>query len=528
MPYAMVGGATQVRAHGLTRRQLLKGAAGGAGVLALGGGAIGATRLFGHLRSLPAYASTSKGPARELVSRPDLHPPALTVAPSSQPLASATGGAPAPGYLFIGPSAAHGAQAGPLLADHHGEPVWFKPLPRALWATDVRLGHYRGQPVMTWWEGKMNVIGFGQGEGVIVDSSYRELARVRAANGRSIDIHEFLLTPQGTALFTCFPQRVPANLSNIGGPSNGTVLEGIIQEVDIATGRLLFEWRSLEHVPVTASYFPPQIAYGYDYLHLNSIDITPDGHLLVSARHTWALYKIHRQTGQVLWRLGGKDSDFAIDNDAQFYWQHDARHHPDGSISVFDDGAAEFADGSGYRRTESQSRGVVLDIDHGGNVVQLVRSYRHPHGVLANAMGNFQTLPDGHVLIGWGSDPTASEFLPDASLIVDTRLGNRHDSYRTYKYPWRATPAEAPALAARRDRRSDRATLYVSWNGATDVAQWLVGTGTHPSAVHPLGVARRHGFETAIRLPPHQGAYARVTALDSAGRHLASSRVVPT
>jgi hypothetical protein len=522
----MVGGATQVRPRRLTRRQLLKGAAGGAGVLALGGGALTATSFGGHLRGLPAYASTSSGSRRELVSRPSLHPPVLSVTPSALPLASATGGAVAPGYLFMGPSASDGAQAGPLLVDHMGEPVWFKPIPRALWATDVRLAHYRGRPVVTWWEGKMNVIGFGEGEGVIVDSSYRELARVRASNGRSIDIHEFMLTPEGTALFTCFPHRVPANLSDIGGPSDGSILEGVIQEVDIASGRLLFEWRSLDHIPVTASYFPPEIAYGYDYVHLNSIDITPDGHLLVSARHSWALYKIHRRTGEVLWRLGGKDSDFALDNDAQFYWQHDARHHPDGTISVFDDGAAQFADGSGYRRSESHSRGVVLDIDEGGKAVRLLRAYRHPNRVLVNAMGNFQTLPDGRVLLGWGTYPVASEFLPDGSLIADTGLGKKHDSYRTYKYPWRATPADLPQLAATHDRHSGRTTLYVTWNGATDVARWLVSTGSHPSGVRPMGVARRHGFETAIRLPAHHGAYAKVTALDSAGRHLASSRVV--
>jgi hypothetical protein len=380
--------------------------------------------------------------------------------------------------------------------------------------------------MVTWWEGKMNVIGFGQGEGVIVDASYREVARVRAGNGRSIDIHEFLITPEGTALFTCYPERVPADLSDIDGPTDGSVLQGIIQEVEIATGRVLFEWRSLEHIPVTDSYFPPQTAFGYDYLHLNSIDITPDGHLLISARHSWALYKIHRRTGKVLWRLGGKNSDFAVDNDAQFYWQHDARHHPDGTISVFDDGAAQFADGSGFQKTEPQSRGVVLDIDQGGKVVHLVRSYSHPHGVLANAMGNFQTLPDGHVLIGWGSDPNASEFLSDGSLIADTRLGNQHDSYRTYKYPWRGSPADTPAIAARRDRRSGRSMLYVSWNGATDVARWLVSTGSHPTGLRPMGIARREGFETAIRLPVHQSGYARVTALDSAGRHLASSAAV--
>jgi hypothetical protein len=465
---------------------------------------------------------------REFVSRPDLRPPVVRINDTGVrgPLIGLTRGDVAPGYLFLGPSAAGPARAGPLILDDAGEPVWYRPIPRALWATDVRRAEYRGQPVVTWWEGKMKVIGFGEGEGVIADSSYREVARVRAGNGRSIDIHEFMVTPEGTALFTCFPQRVKTDLSSIGGPSDGSVLEGVIQEVDIATGRVLLEWRSLEHIPITDSFFPPKTWYGYDYLHVNSIDITPDGHLLLSARHTWGVYKIHRKTGKVLWRMGGKDSDFALDNDAEFYWQHDARHRPDGTISVFDDGAAWFADNTGRRKNESQSRGVVLDIDEGGKVVKLVRSYRHPgRRVLANAMGNFQTLPDGHALIGWGSDPTASEFSADGRLIADTNLGAKHDSYRTYRFPWKGTPTDTPALAAKRDPHTGRSTLYASWNGATDVAHWLVSTGNEASKLRPLGVATRQGFETAMPLPSRQ-TYAKITALDPWGRQLASSRLV--
>lgn len=517
-----------MRSPRLTRRQLLKGGLGGAGVVALGAGAFGASRMFGHLRRLPAHASQSKGPALEFVSRPDLRPPAMSVMTHHIP--DHTLKPPdsvAPGYLFLGPSAWDSVQAGPMLVDDHGEPVWFRPIPRALWATDIRLATFRGQPAMTWWEGQMDVIGFGRGEGVIVDSSYRELARVRAGNGRSIDIHEFLVTPQGTALFTCWPQHVPTDLSDIGGPSNGTVLEGIIQEVDIASGRLLFEWRSLEHVPVSDSYFPPKTWYGNDYVHLNSIAVAPDGHLLVSARHTWALYKIHRTTGEVLWRMGGKSSDFQVENNAQFSWQHDARYVPDGNITLFDDGAAEFADATGFRKTEPQSRGVVLDIDENGKAVRLVRAYTHPHKPkLANAMGNFQTLPDGHALIGWGSAPLVSEFTEDGALIADATLGARHDSYRAYRFPWRGSPNDVPTVAAKHDRRSGSRTLYVSWNGATEVTHWLVSGGDHADDVRSVGIAARHGFETVIKLPTPAARYARVTAIDAGGRHLATSDAV--
>ncbi|MBV9536855.1 MAG: aryl-sulfate sulfotransferase [Solirubrobacterales bacterium] len=303
------------------------------------------------------------------------------------------------------------------------------------------------------------------------------------------------------------------------------MLQGVIQEIDIATGRVLLEWRSLDHIPLSDSFFPPNASFGYDYLHINSIDIAPDGNLLLSARHTWALYKIDRRTGQVMWRLGGKSSDFDMDDDAKFAWQHDARHRSDGTVTVFDDGAANFPEGAGSRESERQSRGVVLDVDENGRRVRLLRSYRHPKPLLASSMGNFQTLSDGHVLLGWGSAPTASEFAPGGALLADVDIGKYHGSYRSYRYPWTGYPTEPPAIAVRRGRRDRGATLYASWNGATEVSNWVVSTGERTSNLRPAGIVRRQGFETAILLTGSAG-YAKVTAIDAAGRHLGSSRAV--
>jgi hypothetical protein len=110
---------------------------------------------------------------------------------------------------------------------------------------------------------------------VIVDRSYRELARVRTGSGCNVDLHEFKLTPDGTALFTCYREVLTADLSVIGRPHRAHVMQSIIQELDLRSGRVLLEWRSLEHIPVTESHHPLQ--YPYDYLHADSIDITPDG-----------------------------------------------------------------------------------------------------------------------------------------------------------------------------------------------------------------------------------------------------------
>ena len=494
------------RGFPLSRRQLLKGAGGVAGLAALGGGAFGALRALGGRSRLPRLASAasdSGGSAHEFVSRPDLRPTAVRV----------TGTAASAGYVLVSPFPGEGSQPGPLLFDRSGQPVWFRPV-QGLRATNFQVGRYRDQPVLLWWEGAIPQ-GYGQGEAVIVDSSYRELARVRAGNGRQMDLHELLLTPQGTLLFTCFPETVPTDLSAIGGPSSATARQSIIQEVDVRTGRVLLEWRSLEHLDPSESY--ASLGDQYDYLHANSIDVAPDGHLLVSGRHTFALYKLHRRTGRVMWRLGGKRSDFQMGRHSQFFWQHDARVLGADRITLFDDGA-------GPSKHESQSRAIVLDVDEAARTVRLARSYQHPRPLLADAMGSTRTLPDGHVIVGWGTEPYVSEFAPDGRLLADAHLASGSASYRAFRSPWQARPSEPPVAVSRREA-TGRRSLFVSWNGATDVSHWRLGRGSSPDALRPVGVAQWRGFETVIPLGTG-GGYAQATALDAAGRRLASSRVV--
>jgi hypothetical protein len=374
--------------------------------------------------------------------------------------------------------------------------------------------------VLTWWEGDVIRPGFGRGEGVILDSSYAEIARVRAGRGRQTDFHEFKVTPEGTALLTCFPRRVPMDLTSVGGPRRGTALESIIQEVDLRSGEVLLEWRSLEHISVSESHEPAYSPFidPYDYLHINSIDVLPDGHLLLSGRATFALYKVHRRTGEVMWRLGGKHSDFTFDNGARFAWQHDARYVADGLISLFDNG-------EGPVHAEPQSRAILLQLDATRRTVKLAHAYHRPRGLLSGSMGSVQILPDGHAFVGWGAKPYVSEFSQDGTLLADARLPTDLLSYRAYRFPWKATPREPPALAARRHPVTSRPTLYVSWNGSTDITHWRVHTGTAPDRLKPLGIARRNGFETAIPLRLAD-TYAAITPLDSSHRELAKSPII--
>ncbi len=488
----------------LSRRQLLKTA----GVVAVGAWALDGSHLLSSSESLLVGGPQIQAPNDAIHvfrSRPDLRPAAASVA-GSFGIGS---------HLFLGPKAIHGAQGGPLIVDSHGQPVFFRPVVR--WATSVRVQQYRGEPVLTWWEGVVDKQGYGAGEGVIVDRSYREVARIRAVNGHTVDLHEFLLTPEGTALITCRPPIVRADVSAIGGPRKGTVYESIVQEIDVRTGRLVFQWRGLDHVGVAESYRAPGGVV--DYLHVNSIQPLADGHLLISARNTWALYKVHRRTGAVIWRLGGKRSDFAVPPEARFSWQHDARNPLPGILTVFDNGS------DGPTRSAAQSRALKLALDQRNRTVRLARSYEHPDPLLASSMGSVEILSNGHVVVGWGAEPFISEFTPDGAATADLRLVPGQLSYRGFRQPWLGAPASVPAVAVRRKPRTGARTLYTSWNGSTETAYWQVLMGRRASALAPVGTAPRTGFETAIALGTADG-HVAVVALDRFGGRLAQSKTI--
>jgi len=451
----------------ITRRALLAGAASAA----FAGPLAQAASAF----ELGRFQDT-----HHFVSEPDLKPPKVRVLRHL--------GGTAPGLLFITPSSGPG-QRGVLIVDDTGEPVWFRQTPHVA-ATNLRAGIYQGRPVLSWWEGK-TTHGLGDGDHVIVDSSYREIARFPAGGAMAADLHELILTPQGTALVTAWDL-----VKN--------VVEGVVQELEIPSAKVLFEWRSLDHVPTSETY--AGVGPQFDYFHINSIDIHPSGDLLVSARNTWAVYRISRPSGKVVWRLGGKRSDFTLGAGAHFAWQHDARAVGSDVITLFDNADSP--------QVEPQSRGLVLSIDEKQKRASLVRAHTHRPPVLAHMFGSVQRQPNGNVLVGWGASPLFTEYSPDGRVLFDATLpppGGQ--SYRALRFPWVARPAGKPALAVKRGR------LYASWNGTTETKSWRVVSG---GASHT--VARR-GFETEIALPVHAKSVA-VAALDAAGRILATSDTI--
>ncbi len=509
--------ADQTSRRALTRRQVLRGAGGAAALALTGGGLAGVVGRATSLPQLDSFPVEPAGRVRAFHSRPDLHPPtvATKVGEGAEPLASAD-----PGYLFLGPgpvSLKGSQQFGPLIVDSAGTPVWFRPLGPGLQVTNFARWLYRGEPVLVWWEGKIEQTGYGQGEVVVLNRAYREIARVRAARGRSIDLHALTVTPRGTAIFTCYPDTVPMDLSSIGGPRDSQVRESIIQEVDIATGRLLFEWRSLQHIPVSESREP--MGEPYDYLHVNSIQQLPDGNLLISARHAWAVYKLDRRTGKIIWTLGGKQSQFHMGPGTEFAWQHDARQVSERVLTLFDNGT------NGPIKTERQSRGVALQIDESRRNVKLGQAYVSSHRLVAGAMGSVQILSSGDVIVGWGVASYTSKFTAAGEVVAEFALPGGMYSYRGLWLPWEGAPHRRPKVAANRDPQSARTVLYASWNGATRVTSWQVEAGSEQDRLRPLGFAQSQGFETVIPVESSHR-YAAVTALDRTGRRLKRSRVI--
>jgi hypothetical protein len=425
-------------------------------------------------------------------SRPDLKPPLVHVLVPAHRTA--------PGLIFIAPKK-HVAQAGPMILDDRGRVVWFHPLDTH-GVADFRVQRYRGKPVLTWWRGKPTGTS-ESGRYTIVDDHYRPLANVRPGHQLIGDIHEFLITPRNTALMTIF-HRVH--------PGGRLVSEGVVQELDIAAGRVLFEWHSIDHVPLSDSYAdPPKKASApYDYFHINSIDVDTDGNLLVSSRNTWTVYKLDRHTGRIIWRLGGKRSDFRLGLGARFAWQHDARRLPDGTISLFDNEAGP--------PIRPPSRAIVLRLDARRRRAVLVNSLVHRPPLVAVDQGNAQHLPDGHVLVGWGHQPYLTEFDRRGREVLDLRFGNGSDSYRAYRFPWAGHPVGRPALVVAKHH------AYVSWNGATAVARWQLLMGMQRRHLGPIETVAKAGFETAVVLPD-DGRFVAMRALDRNGRTLGTSAV---
>ena len=464
-----------------------------------------------------------EGEHADFVTRPDLAavPARVTEGPGHEDLLE--------GYVPMSPRVEDAEPEDQPLAnaivDTQGELVWLQNRDHLAPEHDatyhLQFQEYQGEPVLTWWEGETR-FGWGSGEIVIADASYEEIARITPTEGGvdiEPDFHEFRLTEHGT-LLSMYYQPTQTDMTAVGGPADGWVAANVFQEYDVETGELLFEWNSLDHVPVTASFWDfeveserdPNIGTEinpFDYFHLNSVAYDGDDTdtFLISARNTHAVYSVDRDSGDLNWTLGGRYSDYEMAGDSYFSWQHDVQRDEDGTIRLFDN-ASEPA-------MRENSRVLYLELDDDAMIAHVAGQLDPPEERLSYYMANAEVYDSGHLMVGWGWEPYFTQYTPDGEVAVDVDH-SPYLSYRAYlSQDWAGTPAEAPALAV------DGDSVFVTWNGATEVAQWRLFSGADEDSAEFREVADWDGFETELSAPNDD--YLAVQALDESGEVLASS-----
>lgn len=428
-------------------------------------------------------------------TRPDLNPPKIDIDVSSQQPEDDNDL-----ETFLAPkgqTADDGESwVGGLILAPDGEPVWIRQGSGQMW--DLRVQEYRNEPVLTWWEGLAETPETA-GEVVMLDDSYNEIARVGMGGDlahKTADLHETTITDDETMLLLSYI-KTQTDLRSVGGPKDGWAWEGVVQEVDIASGEPVVEWRSLDDIPVDQTQSKLKDGEGteeepFDYIHLNSASVDDDGDsLLVSARNTHAIYQLDRKSADVNWVLGGSASDFEMGEGAAFAWQHDAVRRDDGMITLFDNHAAPRL---------GDSRGLRLDVDEGAQKVSVDTEYPAPDDRSSGSQGNLQELDNGNVVIGWGSEPYFSEFTNDGKLLYDATFTGG-SNYRAYRFDWQATPS-APPTATRSEPGEGITRVHMSWNGASDVAAWRILSGNSEEQLEETAVVDRTGFETAADITP--------------------------
>jgi len=479
----------------------------------------GLTAAFAGSKAPPIGRYTLKD-AYSYVATPSLHPPMIRLvkrAPESQL---------APGYIFLTnfldlnePPIV--GQSGPLILDDNLQPVWFQPVPEKVVAANLSLQSYQGKPVLAWWQGFVTNTGSTEsGEYVIVNQHYQTVARLKAADGWVLTLHEIVI--DGDKAWVTANKNEARNLSKYGGAYNGALIDSAVQEYDLRTGKLLRNWDALEHIPLRESEASlPTNGFPWDAYHVNSIDLVGKDKLLISMRNTWAAYMVDATTGKIEWTLGGQQSDFRFARGAAFQWQHDVTMAPDGRVTLFDDHCCRQTGGGTSVRATGPSRGLVLQLDQRTRTATLVAQYGRGGGFESEFMGNTRTLPSGDVFVGWGSEPYFSEFDHSGRVLLEGELPGPDLSYRASLEQWVGLPLSAPVGAAR--QISGKTTVYASWNGATRLASWRVLAGSGAGPLTAVATRAKEGFETAIPVPEGSRSF-KLQALDGAGKVIGSSR----
>lgn len=408
---------------------------------------------------------------------------------------------------------------GLMLLNPEGKLLWWRQLPKDMVGSLLEKVTYEGQPAIAWWQGTVTETAYGLGEAIIANNAYEPLAHVKAGNGLQMDLHELGVTPGGQAWI----DAVQPVCDPVCDEESPPVLDYTVQEIDINSGMVMWEWSSRGHVPVSETEVVPANG-AFDPYHLNTVEPIAGGKVLISMRDTSGIYLVDQEDGHIIWQLAGKKSTFTRQKGTQFFFQHDARLEGKNlqTLTLFDDEAGPPVHGA--------SRGLILHLADGK--VSLRHQYLRPLITVAGAEGSMRVQKHGYVMVGYGSTQFFSEFSKGGEpekkgkLVFDAQLPKGDSTYRVLREEWEGTPNTLPKLVTERESMSE-VSLYASWNGATKVASWRVLGGESAESLTALGTYPWSGFETKLAVASTDTTY-EVQALDSKGQVLASSGPVAT
>ncbi|RDW92203.1 hypothetical protein BP5796_01597 [Coleophoma crateriformis] len=379
--------------------------------------------------------------------------------------------------------------------------------------------------------------GHGSGQIILLDDSYKLHRTISAGmEGASVDAHDFHLLENGRVAIVTLYTAVQRDLSSKGFTAGlGWLYDCGFKEYDLETGKVLFEWSSLDHVPIDESAVEINLSQGFgsstlnpwDYFHINSVEKYKNGDYLISSRHTDTIYRISHKDSSIVWRLGGSHSDFELEN-FTFSAQHDARVLKESNgkehISIFNNGW------NGETQTRDDSVAMVLELDIQAKKASVLKEWSPLTGGLARHEGSIRFLENGNALVSWGGLAQFSEFAPDGERVLDVRFERlKVVTYRTIKQAWVGRPATLPDVYLYSRSEVDPTYFYMSWNGATEVVSWKVyGLERNSStAAELLGSIQRQGFETQY-IAEQTIASGYIEAVDKHGKVLATSLVKTT
>lgn len=456
----------------------------------------------------------------------------------------------APGYWFIAPyeqadqTARGEGWVGPHIYDQKGELIW-SGVPM-LNGFDV-FGFTK-----TTFEGKdMLSMVYRHQYGAILDESYRIHQKAHVESGFDYNMHEFNIVENGTRLLmmrTKTKQTSTEISSQVGYDGNCNVRFYGFEERDAQTMEPTFTWLSEGHIPLDDTMMDdrPMEDFctdpdGWDYLHCNSIDKFFDGDFLLGCRHSDTVYKISHIDGSIVWRLGGKRSDFDFeglkgqwkdDYNQRFSGQHDVKvlesKELRAKISMLDNAWRPGRD----KQSNDYSRGLIVMVRMDRDRARVLSEYPHPSGELVHGRGSMQVLENGNAFCGFTQHAFIAEYAHDGRLLMEAQVRPNTRSYRSYKHTWVGRPVLPPdvySVAFPDEEGKDfKTVIYVSWNGATEVMTWkFYAAKANGSKGKLLASAPKTGFETSIT---HEGYASQVIAeaIDRDGNVIGTSDITTT